>query len=212
MLQQNGSAKRKYQHIVEVGLSHLAHASMPLKFWDKAFLTTAYLINRLPSRVISFDTPLERLFLQNNNYISLCTFGCSCWPNLHPYHKHKLQFRSKHCVLLGYYSIMHKGFKCLDVAEGDYIFHVTPFFMSLSFPSSLSIPMQAQDFELRFLSFLMSFLIQLLISLWVPLYITQLGLMLHLHLVLLTLQVVQNLLASLVPMQNLHQIIKLKTF
>jgi histone deacetylase 1/2 len=43
--QQNGSAERKHQHIVEVGLSLLAQASMPLKFWDEAFLTATYLIN-----------------------------------------------------------------------------------------------------------------------------------------------------------------------
>jgi histone deacetylase 1/2 len=32
--QQNGAAERKHRHIVEVGLALLAHASMPLKFWD----------------------------------------------------------------------------------------------------------------------------------------------------------------------------------
>jgi histone deacetylase 1/2 len=32
--QQNGSAERKHRHIVEVGLALLAHAHMPLKFWD----------------------------------------------------------------------------------------------------------------------------------------------------------------------------------
>lgn len=37
--QQNGSAERKHRHIVEVGLTLLAHASMPPKFWDEAFLT-----------------------------------------------------------------------------------------------------------------------------------------------------------------------------
>jgi len=30
--QQNGSAERKHRHIVEMGLTLLAHASMPLKF------------------------------------------------------------------------------------------------------------------------------------------------------------------------------------
>jgi hypothetical protein len=30
--QQNGSAKHKHHHVVEVGLSLLAHATMPLKF------------------------------------------------------------------------------------------------------------------------------------------------------------------------------------
>jgi hypothetical protein len=35
--QQNGSTERKHRHIVETGLL-LAHASMPLKFWDEALL------------------------------------------------------------------------------------------------------------------------------------------------------------------------------
>lgn len=115
--QQNGAVERKHRHIVEVGLSLLAHASMPLKFWDEAFLAAVYLINRLPSKVIKFDTPLERLFGQKPDYNSLRTFGCACWPNLRPYNTHKLQFRSKRCVFLGF-SNMHKGFKCFDVSTG----------------------------------------------------------------------------------------------
>jgi histone deacetylase 1/2 len=115
--QQNGSAERKHRHIVEVGLSLLAHASMPLKFWDEAFITDTYLINRLPSKVIDNQTPLERLFQQKPDYHTLRTFGCACWPNLRPYNSRKLQFRSKQCVFLGYRN-MHKGFKCLDVREG----------------------------------------------------------------------------------------------
>jgi histone deacetylase 1/2 len=41
--QQNGSAECKHRHIVEVGLSLLAHALMPLKFWDEAFQTAVFL-------------------------------------------------------------------------------------------------------------------------------------------------------------------------
>jgi hypothetical protein len=59
--QQNGAAERKHRHIVEVGLSLLSHASMPLKFWDEEYLTTAYLINRTPSRVINYQTPMNCL-------------------------------------------------------------------------------------------------------------------------------------------------------
>ena len=51
--QQNGSAERKHRHVVEVGLALLANASMPLKFWDEAFLTATHLINLLPSKVIN---------------------------------------------------------------------------------------------------------------------------------------------------------------
>ena len=57
--QQNGSAERKHRHIVEVGLALLAAASMPLKFWDEAFLTVVHLINMWPSRVINNETLVE---------------------------------------------------------------------------------------------------------------------------------------------------------
>jgi hypothetical protein len=30
----------------------LAHASMPLKFWDEAFLTVTYLIKRMPAIIL----------------------------------------------------------------------------------------------------------------------------------------------------------------
>jgi hypothetical protein len=76
--QQNGSAERKHRHIVEVGLSLMAQASIPLKFWDQAFLAATYLINRIPSRVIKNMTPLNKLFQQQVDYNSLHTFGC-CW-------------------------------------------------------------------------------------------------------------------------------------
>jgi len=115
--QQNGTAERKHRHIVEIGLTLLAQASMPLKFWDEAFLTATYLINRIPSKVIDFATPLERLLDQQPDYKSLRVFGCACWPNLRLYNTRKLQFRSKQCVFIGY-SVLHKGFKCLDVSNG----------------------------------------------------------------------------------------------
>jgi histone deacetylase 1/2 len=115
--QQNGAAERKHRHIVEVGLALLANASMPLKFWDEAFLTATYLINLLPSKVINFDTPIQRLLKEAPDYSSLRVFGCACWPNLRPYNAHKLSFRSTRCVFLGY-SSRHKGFKCLEPSTG----------------------------------------------------------------------------------------------
>lgn len=69
--QQNGAAERKHRHIVEMGLSLLAHASIPLKFWDEAFLTAVFLINRLPSKVIDNQTPFERLFQKTPDYTFL---------------------------------------------------------------------------------------------------------------------------------------------
>ena len=44
---QNGVVERKHRHIIELGLTLLHHASLPLQFWDSAFCTAVYLINRL---------------------------------------------------------------------------------------------------------------------------------------------------------------------
>lgn len=139
--QQNGSAERKHCHIVEVRLSLLAHAKMPLKFWDEAFLTAVFLINRLPSRVINADSPFKRLFDKSPDYSFLRIFGCAVWPNLRPYNSRKLEFRSKRCVFLGY-SNLHKGFKCLDPSSGrvyisrDVVFDETVFPFSILHPNA----------------------------------------------------------------------------
>ena len=105
---------------------------MPLKYWDEAFIAATYLINHLPSKVIGNTTPLERLFHQKPDYNSLKVFGCACYPNLRPYNRHKLEFRSTQSVFLGY-SNLHKGYKCLEVSTGriyisrDVIFDETIF-------------------------------------------------------------------------------------
>jgi histone deacetylase 1/2 len=130
--QQNGIAERKHRHLVETGLALLAHSSLPLHFWDEAFLTACYLINRMPSPVINKQTPLFRLLGVEPNYSFLRIFGCACWPSLRKYNTHKLEFRSKACVFLGY-SPMHKGYKCLDRSTGriyisrDVVFDETVF-------------------------------------------------------------------------------------
>lgn len=90
---------------------------MPLKFWDEAFLAMVFLVNRTPSRVIDYQTPLEKLFGEQPEYSALRVFGCACWPNLHPFNSRKLQFRSTRCTFLGY-SSLYKGYKCLDIATG----------------------------------------------------------------------------------------------
>jgi hypothetical protein len=117
MHQQNGVAERKHRHIVEMGLSLLATASMSLKYWDQAFLTVVHLINRTPTKHIVYDTPLHKLLNINLDYSNFRVFGCACWPNLQPHNTHKLQFRSIRCTFLGY-SNLHNGYKCLDISTG----------------------------------------------------------------------------------------------
>lgn len=111
--EQDGLVERKHRQILECGLSMLAHASLQLAYWNEAFCNAVYLINRLPSSTLGVKSPHEVLFNEKPDYMSLKTFGCLCFPNLKPYNKHKLQFRSTPCILLGY-STYYKGYKCRD--------------------------------------------------------------------------------------------------
>lgn len=117
---QNGVVERKHRHIVELGLTFLAHASLPFKFWDQAFLTAVYLINRLPSASIGKEIPHTKLLKHSPDYSFLKVFGCACFPLLRPYNSHKLEFRSHECVFLGY-SSNHKGYKCLSPTGRTFI-------------------------------------------------------------------------------------------
>ncbi|GMI65053.1 hypothetical protein HRI_000174600 [Hibiscus trionum] len=118
--EQNGLVERKHRQIVEVGLTLLAQASVPLKYWQDAFSTAIFLINRLPSSALSGISPYQALFLQKPDYTFLRIFGCVCYPLLRPYNNHKFQFRSSPCTFLGY-SPAHKGYKCVDVNGRIYI-------------------------------------------------------------------------------------------
>lgn len=129
------SAERKHRDIIEIGLALLAHASIPLKFWDEAFSAAAYLINIMPSRVLNFDTPLACLFGQQHNYNFLQVFGCACWPNLQPYNTRKLFFRSKKCAFLGY-NALHKAASALILPRDVFTFHEM---LSLMKPISICV-------------------------------------------------------------------------
>ena len=80
--QQNGTIEQKYCHLVETGLALLYHASVPLHYWDDAFQTACYLINRLPTKILQNHSPFEIFFQNYPDYNLLRFFGCACWPNL----------------------------------------------------------------------------------------------------------------------------------
>jgi len=113
--QQAGAIERRHRQIVEVGLALLAHSNLPQMFWEDAFLTAVFIINRLPTPILNHKSPYEMVHHQKPDYNFLRTFGCACWPYLRPYNRHKLDFRSKNCIFIGY-SIGHRGYKCLDIS------------------------------------------------------------------------------------------------
>ncbi|GJZ02295.1 putative RNA-directed DNA polymerase [Tanacetum coccineum] len=113
--EQNGFVERRNRHVVETGLTLLAQACVPQRFWHYAFDTAVYLINRMPSRTSTNKSPFEHIFKRSPDYSFLRVFGCLCFPHLRPYNRHKMDFRSTPCVFLGY-SPSHHGYHCLDIS------------------------------------------------------------------------------------------------
>jgi hypothetical protein len=111
--QQNGIAERKHRHIMEMGLTLLAQSGLSPKHWVDSFMTAVFLINRLPSPVLKNESPFSKLFKKSPDYTILKTFGCLCYPLLRPYANHKLSFRSKPCIFIGYGG-NQRGYRCLD--------------------------------------------------------------------------------------------------
>jgi transposase InsO family protein len=63
--QQNGVSERKNRHLLEMTRNLLFQNNVPKIFWSEGVLTATYLINRLPSVILYFKSPLEILFEEN---------------------------------------------------------------------------------------------------------------------------------------------------
>lgn len=97
--QQNGIAERKYRHLLEVARSLLFTTHVPKFLWSEVVLTSAYLINRMPSRVLNFQTPCQILLKSfiNTRVVSTLpsrVFGCTVFVYIHDQYRSKLDPRA----------------------------------------------------------------------------------------------------------------------
>ncbi|CAL5366510.1 unnamed protein product [Camellia sinensis] len=111
-LAQNGRVECKHRHLLETVRSLLS-ASVSAPFWGEAVLTIAFLLNHMPTPILSGRSPYEALFSQLLNYSLLRVFGSACFVLLPHKDRTKLSVRSVLCVFLGY-SPTQKGYRCYD--------------------------------------------------------------------------------------------------
>lgn len=109
--QQNGVAERKNHHLLEVTRSLLIDQHVPHYLWGEALYSAVYLINRVPSRIVQFQTPLEAL-TSHHEVPSVLHIppGCIAFFQNHAHQRSKLDPCALKCVFVGH-SSSQKGYK-----------------------------------------------------------------------------------------------------
>ncbi|CAA0839680.1 cysteine-rich RLK (RECEPTOR-like protein kinase) 8 [Striga hermonthica] len=131
--QQNGVVERKHKQILEIARSCLFQSGLPLKFWTYGILTAAYIINRLPSSSLNWDTPYERVYNKTADYHRLKPFGCLVYAvNTLP-SRSKLDPRSHKCVFIGYVAGC-KGYHLYDLENNKVIISRDVVFFTDTYP------------------------------------------------------------------------------
>ncbi|KAL2943465.1 Retrovirus-related Pol polyprotein from transposon RE2 [Bienertia sinuspersici] len=77
--QQNGRVERKRRTLLEMARAIRIHEGLPKFLWGECLLAATHIINLLPSVVINWQTPYERLMKQKPSYDHLRIIGCLCY-------------------------------------------------------------------------------------------------------------------------------------
>lgn len=114
--EQNGVAERLNRTLIEGVRTMLADSKLPHRFWAEALSTMVYLRNRSPTKALEGITPYEAWSGTTPDVSFLRIFGCSAYAHVPKAERHKLDSKTRKCVMLGY-GTDRKGYRLYDLGR-----------------------------------------------------------------------------------------------
>jgi hypothetical protein len=100
--QQNGVAERKNRSIEETVKALLNYQDLSMFLWGEAAMTTIYVQNRNPHRILKDMTPEEAFSGKKPNVENLRIFGCQVYSHIPKDKRNKLESSRKKGIFVGY--------------------------------------------------------------------------------------------------------------
>jgi hypothetical protein len=124
---------------------------VPNIFWDNAVSFSTYLMNRTPTQVNDFKTPLqafsEKITLTSVLNLALKIFGCTVYVHIQKNLRTKLESRAEKCVFLGM-GHNKKGYKCFNPSTKKFYTSMdVTFFEHKYFFKTLQNPIQEESVQ-----------------------------------------------------------------
>ena len=95
--------------------------NVPKAYWLDGVLTTTFLINRMPSKVLGGKSPLQTLVPEVLLFlIPPKVFGCKCFAHVPKSQRDKLDPKAIKSIFVGYPSTQ-KGYKCYSPKKEENI-------------------------------------------------------------------------------------------
>ncbi len=100
--QQNGVAKRKNMHIVEIARAVLNEKNLLNYFWVEVVAIVVYIMNRTPTTTIHGMTLEEKFTSKKPDASHFRMFSCIAYVHVPDEKRSKLDLKAEKCIFIGY--------------------------------------------------------------------------------------------------------------
>ena len=109
----NGLAERRNRTLLDMSRSMLKEKKLPHMLWGEAVATSAYILNKCPTKKLKEIVPLDKWTGDRQSVGHLRVFGSVCYKHVPEARRQKLDDRSKVMLQVGYHSTGAYKLYCL---------------------------------------------------------------------------------------------------